>query len=268
MRIDYLLKGILVGIGKIIPGLSGSVMMISFGLYDKAIDAINNFFRDFKNNLLFLINIGIGIIIGIVLFSRVIDYCITNYYIYTMSLFVGLILSSIPIIYKDSLKNKKGFILLIVSFIIIILINNMGGNNNYVIKNNYMDIIIFFISGIMEAIGTIIPGVSSTALLMLMGVYNIYLDILGNIFNISILPNTLWFLIPFSIGLFISILLLSIIMNYLFNNYKKETYSVILGVITSSSFLLIGRIINNYKYISDLLSIISLIIGFYIGKKI
>ena len=107
MRIDYLLKGLLIGIGKIIPGLSGTIMMISFGLYDKAISAITNFYKDIKNNLLFLINIGIGIVIGIVMFSRVINYFIVNCYIYTMSLFIGestlLLLSPLAIMSLPSI---------------------------------------------------------------------------------------------------------------------------------------------------------------------
>ena len=90
MRISYILKGIIIGVGKIIPGFSGSVVMISFGLYDKAILAITNFFKDVKNNGLFLLNLGIGIIIGIVLFSNVINYFISNYYeCYLLILLLG-----------------------------------------------------------------------------------------------------------------------------------------------------------------------------------
>ena len=269
MRLDYLLKGILIGIGKIIPGFSGTVMMISFGLYDKAIDAITNYFNNIKKNTLFLINIGIGILIGIVIFSKIINYFISNYYIYTMSLFIGLILGSIPIIYKESLKNKTGYLLIIISFIIMILINNISSNNNYIVKNNYTDLIVFFISGIIEAIGTIIPGISSTALLMIIGVYNIYLNMLSSIFNINILPSILWFFIPFSMGLFISIIIISIIIDYLFKNHKEKTYSIIIGIVNSSSLILILRLFNNYKTINDIIvSFICLATGFYISRKI
>ena len=269
MRIDYFLMGIIIGIGKIIPGLSGTIMMISFGLYDKAINAITNFFMDVKNNLLFLLNIGLGIIIGIIMFSKIINYFITNYYIYTTSLFVGLVMGSIPIIYRDFLKSKKGYLLAIMSFIIMFIINNIRNNGNYIVKGNYMDVIVFFISGILEAIGTIVPGVSSTLLLMLMGVYNIYLDILASIFNLNVLANVLWFLIPFSIGMIISIIVLSKLINYLFIMYKKETYSVIMGIIISTSFLIILRLINTYRCCLDIfMSFILLLVGFYIGKKI
>ena len=269
MRLDYFLKGIIIGIGKIIPGLSGSVIMISFGLYDKAIDAITNFFVDIKRNVLFLFNIGIGIILGIVMFSKILDYFITNYYLYTLSLFIGLILGSIPLVYKDSLRNKKGYILVFISFIMMLFINSIGGSNNYIVKKNYVDVLMFFISGIIEAIGTIIPGVSSTALLMLVGIYNIYLDILGNILNIYNIINTIWFLVPFMMGLVIGIILLSRLIDYLFKNFKGETFSLILGIIMASNIILIGRLLSNYHSASDIvISIILLLFGFYITKKV
>ena len=90
MNIIIILKGIIIGIGKIIPGVSGSVMAISFNVYDKAIYSITNFFDNPKNNAKFIINLGLGIVIGIVLFSKIINYLITNYYFYTSIFFIGL----------------------------------------------------------------------------------------------------------------------------------------------------------------------------------
>ena len=84
MDINLILKGIIVGVAKIIPGLSGAVLMISFNLYDRAIDSIVNFFSDVRKNLRFVINFGIGVLIGIIFFSNVINYFISNYYVYTI----------------------------------------------------------------------------------------------------------------------------------------------------------------------------------------
>ena len=111
MNIQIFLKGILIGIAKIIPGLSGSVLMISFNLYDKAIDAITNFFSDVKRNFTFLLNISLGILIGIVMFSNILNYFIKNYYVYTTSLFIGLILGGIPLILGSASRSRKGNLL-------------------------------------------------------------------------------------------------------------------------------------------------------------
>ena len=98
-----ILKGILIGIAKIVPGLSGTVLMISFNLYDKAIEAITCFFDNPKKNFIFLFKLFVGIMIGVVFFSKLVSYFITNYYLYTISLFIGLILGTV--IYK--VINKK-----------------------------------------------------------------------------------------------------------------------------------------------------------------
>ena len=90
-----ILKGIIIGIAKIVPGLSGTVLMISFNLYDKAISAITRFFDNPKSNFKFLLTLFMGVMIGIVFFSKIVSYFINNYYIYTISLFIGLILRKI-----------------------------------------------------------------------------------------------------------------------------------------------------------------------------
>lgn len=97
-----ILKGFLVGIGKIIPGVSGSLIAFSLGIYEKAIDAINNFFSDLKNNILFLGKIGVGVLIAILVFSKLILYFIDNYYVYTITLFIGLIAGTTPSILKKA----------------------------------------------------------------------------------------------------------------------------------------------------------------------
>ena len=90
-----ILKGIIIGIGKIIPGVSGSMLAISMGIYQKLIDSINNFFKYPKENLKFLIKIGIGIIISIIFFSNIILNCLNNYYLVTIFFFIGLIIGSL-----------------------------------------------------------------------------------------------------------------------------------------------------------------------------
>ena len=143
MNINQLIKGIIVGIAKIVPGFSGAVLMISFNLYDRAIDAITNFFKNPKRNMLFLFNLGIGILLGIVLFSKIIYYFITSYYFYTLSLFIGLIIGGIPFIIKKVPKEKKYLFLSIISFVSVFGLTFLSSNKDYVLKNNYIDFIVF-----------------------------------------------------------------------------------------------------------------------------
>lgn len=269
MNINQLIKGIFVGIAKIIPGLSGAVLMISFNLYDKAIESITCFFENPKKNFFFLFNLGLGIILGIVLFSKLIYYFITNYYLYTTSLFLGLIIGGIPVILKKVPKRPNYILTSLISFISIFSLSFLSTNSDYTLKNTYIDFIIFFIAGLLEAAGTIIPGISSTALLMLMGVYNHYLVILGGSLSFNTIIDTLYFIIPFLLGMLIGTIVISIIINYLFKYYKNNTYSIILGISIASIFML-GK--NLIPYISSIyeffISFLMLLVGYLVTSKL
>jgi len=234
MNISQLIKGIIIGIAKIIPGLSGAVLMISFNLYDRAIEAVTHFFENPKKNFIFLANLGVGVILGIILFIKIIYYFITRYYLYTTALFLGLIIGGIPVIGKKIPRKNSYFFLVLVSFSLVFSLSFLGTGNDYVLKNNYVDLIVFFFAGFLEAVGTILPGVSSTALLMLMGVYNYYLVILGGSFNVSYLFSTLRFILPFLLGMLIGVVLISLLVNYLFQIILGRLLSVEeFGVINS-----------------------------------
>ena len=269
MNIQEIIKRIIVGIAKIIPGLSGAVILISFNLYDRAIQALTNFFDNPKKNFFFLLNLSMGIIIGIVLFSKIISYFLTKYYLYTTMFFLGLIIGGIPTILKETSKKKRFIFLSIISFILMLIPSLTTTTNNYIIKNNFIDIIIFFTAGLLEAAGTVLPGISSTALLMLIGVYDNYIITLSNILNITQLIENLYFLIPFSIGMLLGIIAITILVNYLFKLYRKETFSIILGISLATIISLIIRlapyIIDSYQLI---LSSILLMLGYLLTKKL
>ena len=133
-------------------------------------------------------------------------------------------------------------------------------NNSYVIKNNFFDFIMFFVSGIFEAIGSIIPGISGTALLMLFGTYDIIVYSIGNITNIRII-------IPFVIGTIVTVILLVKVVDYLFRKHNNKMYAFILGMFISSVVLLIIQIFKTKVYISDLIiGIIFMICGIVISN--
>ena len=101
-----IIKGLIIGIGKIIPGVSGSILAISLGEYERMLYAVNNYFKDVVANSKYLVKICIGIAISIILFSNIISKSINSYYIYTMFLFAGFILGSNSEIKKGiNIKN-------------------------------------------------------------------------------------------------------------------------------------------------------------------
>ena len=99
------LKGFVIGIGKIIPGVSGAVLAIIMGAYDKAIYYICNFKSNVYEGSKYLVSLGIGIIVSIILFSKIISYCLSEYYVITMLFFIGLIIGGVPTIISKVKRN-------------------------------------------------------------------------------------------------------------------------------------------------------------------
>ena len=256
-NIILFIKGLLIGIGKIIPGVSGAVLAIILKVYDEGIEIIVNFFSNPKKNIIYLLNIGFGILLGIILFSNIINYFLNKYYTVTMLFFIGLIQGGIPSILKE--VDKKDYIYTIIITIIITLISVLNINNNYIIKNNFIDYIMFFIGGIIESCGTVIPGLSSTAMLLILGIYNIIIESIGNITNLIINYRVL---IPFILGVLSSLIFVSKGVSISLKKHKKKTYSIILGLVISSIIVLI---IKTFTYPTNILNLLIGLIFMIIG---
>lgn len=269
MRDFLFIKGIIVGIAKVIPGFSGAVLMISFNLYDRAIFSITNFFCDVKKNFLFLLRFGLGVLIGIVFFSKIVAFFLNYYYLYTAFFFVGLILGGFNCITKNFSKSIGNIISIILSFLIVTLLSFVNVGYNYRVDNSFFSLIIFFLTGIIEAFGMIVPGISSTVLLMLIGIYSYYLNVIGNLLSFSMLMNNLFFLVPFSLGVMIGIIIISLVIRYLFLHYKERTFSIIFGFSLSSVFCLIIRLVPFFTGImSFVICIFLFLFGYFIARKL
>lgn len=248
------LKGFIIGIGKIIPGVSGSMLAISLGEYERMLYSVGNYFKDIINNSKYLIRICIGIILAIMLFSNIIAKLVNDYYIYTMFLFAGFIFGSSFEIKKET--NINHFII-IISLIILLVINKYIFNETLMPKTNF---IYYIFAGILDSITMIIPGISGTALLISYGCYN---DVIYSISTLN-LP----ILIPFIIGMILGIIITVKVLLYLFNNYKKTTYNIIIGISISTIIIMVVEgIKNNTGIISILISIILFVLGNFISKK-
>ena len=226
------------------------------GVYDKALYYICNFRKNIKESIKYLSPIAVGILLSIILFSKVISICLDKYYEITMFFFIGLVIGGLPFIINKI--NKKDYSITIISFSIFFFLSIFNINNNYTPQNNFIDIIIYILSGLLEAIGTIVPGVSSAALLMIVGTYDQIVYSIGNITNIKLI-------ITFSISTIIFILLLMKIVEYLFRKYNNKMYSFVLGVLSSSIILLIIQVFKNKVSIITLsISLIFMVLGIII----
>lgn len=262
-----IIKGMLIGIGKIIPGVSGSLLAISMGIYQKLIDSINNFFKNPKQNFIFLFKIGIGILISIPIFSRLILKCLNNYYIITMFFFIGLIIGS----FKDitlNINKRKNYIV-IITFILILVLGLFNIDNDVNIENNIINFMFYIFVGFMDAIATVVPGISGTATLMMIGAYDNLMNVFSNALNINLFFENIKILLPFSIGMILGVVIMVKLIDYLFKKYKNNTYSAILGFSVSAIALMALKCINsNYTLFELIIAFIALFLGYILTKKI
>lgn len=219
-------KSIFIGLGAVAPGLSGSVLLILFGLYEKVIEAIGCIFKNFKKNVLFLIPIFAGIGVGAIIFSKIVDYLLSNFEIYTRFTFLGLIIGTIPLFNKEVRKNgfdKKYYIPMVIAFLLGIGLFVFNSNLFPQVTNpNFIQSVIlgFAIAGSM-----ITPGVDSAALLSAFGLYEIFVGSLAN-FNLNVL-------IPAGIGLGFGVLIIAYSINQLLRKHYTMTFSIIFGLFLS-----------------------------------
>lgn len=271
--LKLVLEGFIIGIGKIIPGVSGAMFAMMFGVYEKALNIISNLKTELKKNLKFMILLGSSILLAIIFGSNIIKKCLDNYYMPTMFLFIGMMISGIKPLFKNvkGTKVKPGNIICAVAIsILLILLDfvDFGVTEESLVKTP-ATIIMLFVSGFLDAVSTILPGVCGTALLMILGYYDVIINSLGDIFNFSNLNNNLFVLIPFSLGMIIGVLLVSKAVNYLFKNHKIGTYYTIIGfAIMSTIILFVKAITVPYTTMELVVSIILLIVGFILASLI
>lgn len=252
-------KGILIGIGKIIPGVSGSVIAISLGVYERAISCITNFFSDIRNNIRYLGLLGLGVIISITLTSKGISYLLDHYYVYTILLFVGLIFGSTKS-FNSSDKQYNWISLL--SFSFVIMFGFLSGENQIKFDNYLLEFLFLIFIGLIEAATMIIPGISGTAVLMMLGVYNLIINTYSDLFSIDKIGVNFSIMLPFFIGIIVGTFLIARIINYLFNNYSKQTNKAIFGFLMGT---IVYMIISVLKVLNNPLQLILGLLFMFIG---
>lgn len=262
-----LLQGILIGIGKIIPGVSGSVIAISLGVYEKAIYSINNFSKDIKNNLRYLLPLFIGVIISILMLSKLVMSLLDNYYVPTMLFFLGLIIGGIDDVGKEI--NKRYTYLTVIFCILMLIIGVITGTKEIVFNSPIKQFIIYILIGIIEAATMIIPGISGTSILMMIGCYKSLMKVLSNLTNFNQIIYNALILLPLTIGIIIGTIITLKIVTYLFNNHYNKTYNIIFGLtISSCIYLFITTLKHKYTLSQIIIGLILSILGYNITKKI
>lgn len=263
-----IIKGFIIGLAKIIPGVSGSLVALNLGLYERGIEAISNFFKNVKSNMIFLLNVGIGIILSIIIGSKIIDYTLLKFYFPTMLLFIGLLVGTIPNLFKKAnIKTKSEMFYFIAIFILMIILTFLKTDTNFIYIDNLKNNLYVILIGFIDAFTMIIPGVSGTATFMLIGCYDFFLSIFSNLTNLNNILDNIKIVMLFSIGLGFGIILVTKLMSYLLNNKKNIIYPIITAFSISSIIFLILQVLSTkIKIIELLIGLVLFISGLKISK--
>lgn len=230
-----LISGVVIGIGFIIPGVSGGILAVLLGIYDKIIYSISNFRKDVLKNSGFLFIVMTGVILGSVLFSNVLIFLLETKEYAIKYVFMGLIIGGLPSLIREiRLHDQKKINILFLSVALLFSIGLFLIEKTAIFKldSNNLTVMNLIVAGVFYSMGKIIPGISGAALLMLLGIYEYLLSILANPFSLSF--GKILRLLPFFISFVISAILLVKLINYLLKKHYNKTYSAILGFVLGS----------------------------------
>lgn len=227
------IKGMIIALGFILPGVSGGVLAAILGIYERLLGFLAHIRQDFKKNFFYFIPVGIGGILGLILLSNPIEELLKNWQVSVLWAFAGTIIGSLPSLFKESIKNKKRDKIdrlwligtFIISLVILYLLPMITGK----VPANFFG---FILAGMLIALGILVPGLSPSNLLIILGIFK---PMLSGFYKRDIFGTFL----PIAIGGFIALLSFSKAMEKLLKNFHSRVYHFIIGLILSSTLLII-----------------------------
>lgn len=241
-KLILFIKGIVLGVAFVIPGVSGGTLAVLMGIYEELIEAASNFYKsiaDFKKYIMYLLPIGLGVVFSVAVFAKLIKFGLDKAPIITILIFLGMIIGGIPALVrnvKGTKINLKDMTLMLVGLIIVISMLIFHKSNSNVVLTN-MSIggyITLFLVGAIAAVTMVVPGISGSFTLMLIGYYEPILNLVNDITSFKNLGPNLILIFTFMLGVFIGIIFISKIIEWCLKHYKRETYYAIIGFVLSS----------------------------------
>lgn len=288
--IKDIFKGMVIGVANIIPGVSGGTMMVSMGIYDRILGAINQIFKKPKQSIKTLLPYVIGMGLAIVGLSFCIQFFFDRFPLPIAFLFIGLIFGGLPVILahlfgkKDSDKKKipastliGSAVLFLLFFALIVALQFVGGAEEAAkqLEPGAVQMIILFGVGIIASATMIIPGVSGAMILMALGYYRPVLDEVKSFVNAAVgldmdgILHGIAILAPFGIGIIVGIVGVAKLIEFLLKKFEMLTYSAILGLVVASPVaVLMGIGVSGVTVLPVIVSVVTFCAGFYVAMKL
>lgn len=267
------IKGFILGIANVIPGVSGGTMAVSMGLYELILSSIGNFFKDIKGNFIKLLPIILGILVAIVSTSKLVTYALTNYKAQTLCLFIGLIFGGVSLIMRK-IKGKGSKINYLIFFVIFFFVISLNFLKTGLIEISFtnmgiIDYLLLLVMGFIASSAMVIPGISGSFILMVLGYYDKIIYTISTITDFSKLGSNLLILVPFGIGVIIGIVFMAKLITNLIKKYETKTYFAIMGFVLSSVVVLLLQLTDfKFTFINVATSLFALCWGYMLARAI
>lgn len=262
--IARMLKGMIIALGFILPGVSGGVLAAILGIYERMIRFLAHIKENFVDNVLYFTPVAIGMVLGIAAFSYPVNLLLDNYKVIVLWGFAGAIIGTIPSLIKESVKESDRdradtitfWLSFILSGVFLYSLNGMVGT----LPANFLS---FVLAGALTALGILIPGLSPSNLLLILGLYT---PMLTGFKRLDLFGTFL----PIGIGGALALILFSKAMDYILKHYHSRVYHFIIGIVLSSTLLIVLPQSGNNESISYAgVSIFTLVLAaFFFGLGI
>lgn len=224
-------QGALIGLGAVLPGISGGVLSVIFGIYKPIMELLANPFGKFKSHVPKLIPYVIGAAIGFLGIANLLSYVLEKYPNPSVCLFIGLIAGMLPSLWREAGeqgRTKGSYISLLVALVFIFALLIGLENSSVEITPNF---VWYVFCGFCLALSLIAPGMSFSTLLMPLGLYTPFVDGIGHL-SMSVL-------IPAGIGVLATLICLSKAINILFEKYYSLAFHAIIGIVIAATVIII-----------------------------
>lgn len=250
-------KGMFIGSGFILPGVSGGALAAIFGIYERIITFLAHITKNFKENVLFFIPVGLGGITGVFLLSFAVSFLLGTYETIILWFFVGCIVGTVPALWKEAGKkgrSNRELIILGVSFVLGFLFLWKGSGLFSEVPQNLGT---WTIAGGLIGLGMIVPGLSPSNFLVYMGMYKAMSD------GIKALDFSV--ILPIGLGGVVTVLALSKVMDYIFSKAYPQLFHFILGIVFASTLMIIPTNYTGFTWMNYFACFIMCLAGAALG---
>lgn len=267
------IKGFILGVANVIPGVSGGTLAVSLGLYERILECVTTLFKKFKENLTFIMPIALGIGVAILSTSKLVTYALTNFKAQTIFLFVGLIFGGISLIMKK-VKGQKSFFnicVLCIVFIFVLGLNFVKTDTFSISFTNMkiVDYILLALVGFIASSAMVIPGISGSFVLMVFGYYEKIMATISHLTTFKNVGQDLIILTVFGIGVLLGILFMAKLITKLIKKNEVRTYFAIMGFVLSSIVVLLIQIGDfKFNFTNIAASILAFLWGYLLSRAI